>query len=134
MNKIMKNANKEYLECLMKFWKEHFNEIDRTKFEGNELPKTYDGLCKLMRGDEYACYWLLSEVAWWGMKEDCTRNVAQLLYNDGTDMCAVPDGYCLWEYDGKKFLIDIAEDTYYAYSVNEMEKTVTYRIYEPIKD
>jgi len=133
MNKIMKNANKEYLECLVKFWKEHFDEIDQTKFRGNEMPRTYEGLCKFMRGDEYACYWLLSEVAWWGMKEECPRNTAQLLYNDGTDLCAVPDGYCLWEYDGRKFLIDYAGD-YDAYLVNERDVTVTYHIYEPIKD
>lgn len=126
------DANKEFTQSLIKFWKENFGKLDRSHFSNCDLPASLGEWLEEIEAHKDVRYWSIAEVAWFGLgwyKGDRCGQPSRWW----DDNKKVPEGYFLWDYDGEQFLVDCCE-THDAYRTRKVEKVIRYEMYEPINE
>lgn len=114
-------ANEIVCDYAKRFIQDHFDRIDHDKInlEDSNLPTTKGKLLKVVGSDPQIAVWVITELRWWGMKDEFEE-----LYVDTLN----PDAdYTVLGLDGNFVRLEIAEDYKYIISIAKKKtKKVTY--------
>ena len=100
---------KTFMECVIEYWDENFVYIDPNEFEDCNLPRDIDTFLQKCKDDLGFCLWTITELAQWGMDNECDTIEVQPWWNS-YGQYSVENGLTLVRFYDGDFLIDLGTE------------------------